>query len=451
PPAKAYPTLDTRPLKESEYPARPATANEDILDLTDFGKDSKVPPKKSSDTKGEKPASAKPRLPNGNYACQHKCKDKTSCRHICCREGLPKPPPSPKPPKPKKPAEPPTLSSPIRSSQASKGRKASEKQRSQLDRVHDKANDGNSGIKQGSLVQPRDAPHDLGSTSQYVDYLLSSPGEPTALEDDAASSTSDELPEPFALSFGKKDTSVDSPDSYDDSEMDLWAANIPSEVLDVEDGSIFFPVSEQPQPAKQTSKPLTTPPRKKNKRANDLVEDSESTGYAAKRVRPSLVEPGGIIDLATPPRKQHMTETLPTPRSALPLRETHKPLFQPSSSPSASTIKQSESLPTMDGPLPSQPTMNGHNDMEEFLDSVFEGVKIVPRDKSSGTERSKSPDIPKRSSAAMKNTQTAITTVHPSSVKSQKQIYKPKETSQDRPKNSDPMAELNAWLEENGL
>ncbi|KAJ5086972.1 hypothetical protein NUU61_008279 [Penicillium alfredii] len=32
------------------------------------------------------------RLPNGRWACNHKCRDKTSCKHFCCREGLEKPP-----------------------------------------------------------------------------------------------------------------------------------------------------------------------------------------------------------------------------------------------------------------------------------------------------------------------------------------------------------------------
>lgn len=32
------------------------------------------------------------RLPNGKWACNHKCKDKTSCKHLCCREGADKPP-----------------------------------------------------------------------------------------------------------------------------------------------------------------------------------------------------------------------------------------------------------------------------------------------------------------------------------------------------------------------
>ncbi|KAL5476424.1 HFM1_2 [Sanghuangporus weigelae] len=35
-------------------------------------------------------------LPNGNYVCNHNCRDKTACRHLCCREGLAKPPPGTK-------------------------------------------------------------------------------------------------------------------------------------------------------------------------------------------------------------------------------------------------------------------------------------------------------------------------------------------------------------------
>lgn len=35
-------------------------------------------------------------LANGKWACNHSCKDKTSCKHLCCREGLDK---KPKPPK----------------------------------------------------------------------------------------------------------------------------------------------------------------------------------------------------------------------------------------------------------------------------------------------------------------------------------------------------------------
>ncbi|RAL03824.1 putative DEAD/DEAH box DNA helicase (Mer3) [Aspergillus ibericus CBS 121593] len=32
------------------------------------------------------------RLENGRWACNHRCKDKTTCKHLCCRDGLEKPP-----------------------------------------------------------------------------------------------------------------------------------------------------------------------------------------------------------------------------------------------------------------------------------------------------------------------------------------------------------------------
>jgi ATP-dependent DNA helicase HFM1/MER3 len=36
------------------------------------------------------------RLRNGKWACNHACKDKTACKHMCCREGVDKPPKAPK-------------------------------------------------------------------------------------------------------------------------------------------------------------------------------------------------------------------------------------------------------------------------------------------------------------------------------------------------------------------
>ncbi|QSS51070.1 helicase family member [Histoplasma capsulatum var. duboisii H88] len=32
------------------------------------------------------------RLGNGNWACNHRCKDKTKCKHLCCRDGTDRPP-----------------------------------------------------------------------------------------------------------------------------------------------------------------------------------------------------------------------------------------------------------------------------------------------------------------------------------------------------------------------
>ncbi|KAK0463719.1 uncharacterized protein EV420DRAFT_1729062 [Desarmillaria tabescens] len=35
---------------------------------------------------------APPKLPNGNYLCNHSCKDRNKCRHLCCKEGTLHPP-----------------------------------------------------------------------------------------------------------------------------------------------------------------------------------------------------------------------------------------------------------------------------------------------------------------------------------------------------------------------
>lgn len=40
---------------------------------------------------------ASKQLPNGNWECNHKCKDKNICKHICCREGMDQPSRSRKP------------------------------------------------------------------------------------------------------------------------------------------------------------------------------------------------------------------------------------------------------------------------------------------------------------------------------------------------------------------
>ncbi|KAL5337905.1 Sec63 Brl domain-containing protein [Aspergillus crustosus] len=61
-----------------------------------------IPQRKASKNEGTKSSTAAnnytnvvrepERLGNGRWACNHKCKDKTVCKHFCCREGLTNPP-----------------------------------------------------------------------------------------------------------------------------------------------------------------------------------------------------------------------------------------------------------------------------------------------------------------------------------------------------------------------
>lgn len=46
------------------------------------------PKKQRTDDEGGEPV----QLSNGKWVCNHKCKDKDKCKHLCCREGLDKPP-----------------------------------------------------------------------------------------------------------------------------------------------------------------------------------------------------------------------------------------------------------------------------------------------------------------------------------------------------------------------
>jgi Sec63 Brl domain len=51
--------------------------------------------KKSGNSKkqrGDEDGGEPIRLTNGKWACNHKCKDKVNCKHMCCRDGLDKPP-----------------------------------------------------------------------------------------------------------------------------------------------------------------------------------------------------------------------------------------------------------------------------------------------------------------------------------------------------------------------
>ncbi|KAL1297347.1 hypothetical protein AAFC00_004891 [Neodothiora populina] len=79
-----------------------------------------------SDAGGHEETHSKPltRLANGKWACSHHCKDKTSCAHLCCREGLSGKPKS----KSKSKPEPKTKPKPKASTGVNQGlRKISEK------------------------------------------------------------------------------------------------------------------------------------------------------------------------------------------------------------------------------------------------------------------------------------------------------------------------------------
>ncbi|KAG8954197.1 Sec63 [Tulasnella sp. 424] len=95
-----YPTMKTRPKTELEAeleglrdidPSVWTVTDEEMMDLTAGTQEDVAPsvPTQSSVVEVTQ-------LPNGRFACSHTCKDKQNCRHLCCREGLVKPPKSSK-------------------------------------------------------------------------------------------------------------------------------------------------------------------------------------------------------------------------------------------------------------------------------------------------------------------------------------------------------------------
>ena len=84
-----------------------AAENVEIMDIDAFedelaslpSKDSNQPVKKLANSKKQRMDDndcEHPQLKNGKWACNHKCKDKAKCKHLCCKEGLDKPPKPPK-------------------------------------------------------------------------------------------------------------------------------------------------------------------------------------------------------------------------------------------------------------------------------------------------------------------------------------------------------------------
>ncbi|GAB1738685.1 hypothetical protein NU219Hw_g3482t1 [Hortaea werneckii] len=69
----------------------------DELDLT-MGDTSNKATTTKKGLSGQATSTTKPRqLPNGRWACNHTCKNKVNCKHLCCKEGLEHPPHPPKP------------------------------------------------------------------------------------------------------------------------------------------------------------------------------------------------------------------------------------------------------------------------------------------------------------------------------------------------------------------
>ncbi|CAE6364448.1 unnamed protein product [Rhizoctonia solani] len=444
-PATTYPTLNTRPLK----PAEVEEDEEEVLDLTnsDTPEESILKPIKKS---REKPVllenkvtsrTTKMRLPNGNYACHHKCKDKTSCRHICCREGLVKPPSSPKYTNPK-PTIGSTLSSPVDPQR--KPKNTIEKQQSNLSYLHKKTNDGARRVKRNPLVRSVEAHPSAKKTTQYVDSLLSSPIKLSVYESGENSPDSDqELPEPSLIGVKKHTSPESGPTNYDDSDLDQWAANLPSEVLELE---VETPTLQTTEDRSDSGLNRVVLPVIKNQNKKRLAMDKESepVGHKLKRPKTELPSTESLLEQDTPIHKSKVAGILPTPRSSSRPPEQPKPLFRPSSSvgtpsPQTSTLLENRTK-----------TPASEDAFENFMDYMFEGVKIITKGSRDDT------NTMYESSERKAVNEAPLEPQHPSRgspLKTEQKLATVVLAKDETPKADvhNPMADFNHWLDENGL
>lgn len=101
--------------------------------------------------------------------------------------------------------------------------------------------------------------------------------------------------------------------------MDRWAADLPSEVLEVDVDSSEQPARPKQAPIDREMK-LTAPPLAKRKKRSPLEDkEDELAGPKLKRTRHLLASSDELpTGLDTPARKAPIVEVLPTPRSSSP-------------------------------------------------------------------------------------------------------------------------------------
>ncbi|KAJ7461495.1 Sec63 Brl domain-containing protein [Mycena latifolia] len=345
-PSREYPTRDTRPPtamdldlegleNDPDFWNMPVDQNGDeIPSPAPVVRDLTKPKAKKGETSQVSRSSAqalevadksppKPKkLPNGNYKCNHPCKDKTKCRHMCCRDGLAEPPKQPK-----KRAEPSTeskkesspVASPIQSTKPKKMNNRPDPTMQNLERLHERTN--------VSLKLPEGRRLKLEPASELkrkkrppinfsVELTQLNDGEPPVsygiadLDDE-----DDDLPAPHELlkpakSATKKQQSP-SETNYSDSEIDSLIRQAPSELMqDIAKKPAMSSTSLNQN--MRVAKPLLSTPVPSRKR-NQSPEDAHPP---PKRPRFDIASRQSS---SSPPRWEHKENGPSSTRRGLPL------------------------------------------------------------------------------------------------------------------------------------
>ncbi|KAF8205795.1 hypothetical protein K438DRAFT_2014648 [Mycena galopus ATCC 62051] len=232
----------------------------------------------------DSPPSKPQKLPNGNYKCNHNCKDKTKCRHLCCRDGLPEPSKQPKKrveASSNSKAEWTSVGSPTPSKKPKKPKSGPDAAMESLERLHERTN--------VSLKLPEGGRLKLEPTSELkrkrrpinfnVELTQLSDGQPTTsyafpdLKDD------DDLPAPHELlnapKSGTRNREPSPETNYSDSEIDSLIRHAPLDFMDnISNQALLSPRRPKQDASKGVQKPLPltpVPSRKRNPSSEQIL------------------------------------------------------------------------------------------------------------------------------------------------------------------------------------
>ncbi|KDN37072.1 hypothetical protein RSAG8_10425, partial [Rhizoctonia solani AG-8 WAC10335] len=280
-----------------------------------------------------------------------------------------------------------------------------------------------------------------------MDSLLSGSVKASTLVLKEKSSSSDQdLPEPSVIRVKKQASPSSGSTNYDDSDMDHWAANLPSEILEFD---VDAPALSTRKDRSDSGSPSVVSAIVKNNK-RPMFKGNEPVEQKPKRPRTGLSYSVDEVSLVqdTPMRKRTLAEILPTPRSSstTPV-EQPKPLFRPSSSvgrPSPGTSNSLESKPK---------TPPREDAFEDFMDYIFDGVKIVTGGTSEDVNTMvKVQDTPEHNSVSQLSPEQKYASQR-SPLRAVKQPIKVARVEHEASGSGahDPMADFNSWLDENGL
>ncbi|KII88121.1 hypothetical protein PLICRDRAFT_698570 [Plicaturopsis crispa FD-325 SS-3] len=364
--AKEYPTMDTRPKNSVDMDLEGLEDDPDFwnmaVDDDEENDDEPIPIKDL--TKGNQNATkstasralstktsagsvlktvdakvAPPvKLPNGNYPCNHACKDKTVCRHMCCRDGLLEPPHAPKKSVSQKEQKTHETNTPARNEKGSKN----EKKRSatkvkkenrqdprleQLETLHKATNvEASIGLTNGRRLK-LDSSLSAQKPGKFVpnfDMELSGPTgdfQPSTKILDDLHDSDDDLPEPYEIStYSAAARNRSSEGEYSNSEMDALIRDAPADIDADDDDDVQVVETSTRDPSTTTKKRKLTSDDSEiktapTKRPRDQPSIQSSRARSASYTKESIPPKKEALFLPSSPDQDTETRWSPSDRN----------------------------------------------------------------------------------------------------------------------------------------